>query len=67
MTALRRTQWRDVRVLLGHAVLENVPFSFRHITLYWRLRGLLDASRGKTTWEEIAREGFRTETEAARG
>jgi hypothetical protein len=54
-------------VLLGHAVLENVPFSFRHITLYWRLRGLLDASRGKTTWEEIARVGFRTETEAARG
>jgi hypothetical protein len=43
------------------------PFSFRHITLYWRLRGLFDAWRGKTTWEKFARVGFRTETEAARG
>jgi len=58
---------RDVLVLLGYAILENVPFSFRHITLYWRLRGLFDAWRGKTTWEKFARVGFRTETEAARG
>ena len=58
---------RDVLVLLGYAILENVPFSFRHITLYWRLRGLFDAWRGKTTWEKFARVGFRTETEGVRG
>lgn len=57
---------RDVLVLLGYAILENVPFSFRHITLYWRMRGLLDAWRGKTTWEKFARVGFRTEAEASR-
>jgi hypothetical protein len=58
---------RDVRVLPGYAMLENVPFSFRHITLYWRLRGLRAVWRGKTTWEEFAQVGFRTETEGARG
>lgn len=53
---------RDVLILLLYAVLENLPFSFRHITLYWRMRGLWDAWRGKTTWEKFARVGFRTET-----
>lgn len=56
---------RDVLVLLLYAVLEN--FGFRQLTLYWRLRGLWDAWRGKKTWEKFARVGFRTEAEAARG
>jgi len=48
---------REVLILLGYAVLEN--FGFRQLTLYWRLRGLWDAWRGKTGWEKFARVGFR--------
>ncbi len=47
---------RDVMLLLAYAVLENL--GFRQLTLYWRLRGLLDAWRGKTDWEKFARVGF---------
>ena len=48
---------RDVLILLVYAVLEN--FGYRQLTLYWRLRGLWDAWRGKTGWEKFARVGFR--------
>jgi cellulose synthase/poly-beta-1,6-N-acetylglucosamine synthase-like glycosyltransferase len=47
---------RDVMILLAYAVLEN--FGYRQLTLYWRLRGLWDAWRGKTGWEKFARVGF---------
>jgi cellulose synthase/poly-beta-1,6-N-acetylglucosamine synthase-like glycosyltransferase len=48
---------REVLILLLYAVLEN--FGYRQLTLYWRLRGLWDAWRGKTGWEKFARVGFR--------
>ena len=48
---------RDVLTLLLYAVMEN--FGYRQLTLYWRLRGLWDAWRGKTGWEKFARVGFR--------
>jgi cellulose synthase/poly-beta-1,6-N-acetylglucosamine synthase-like glycosyltransferase len=51
------TRSRDVLILLAFAVLEN--FGYRQLTLYWRLRGLWDAWRGKTGWEKFARVGFR--------
>lgn len=51
------SQRREVLVLLVYAVLEN--FGYRQLTLYWRLRGLWDAWRGKTDWEKFARVGFR--------
>ena len=47
----------EVLVLLGYAVLEN--FGYRQLTLFWRLRGLWDAWRGKKGWEKFARVGFR--------
>lgn len=49
--------WKEVLILLGYAMLEN--FGYRQLTLYWRLRGLWDAWRGKTGWEKFARVGFR--------
>lgn len=54
---------RDVILLLLYAVMEN--FGFRQLTLYWRLRGLWDAWRGKTDWEKFARVGFRAEERTA--
>ena len=55
---------RDVLILLGYAVLEN--FFWRPLTLYWRLRGLWDAWRGKSGWEKFARQGFQKHPEAQR-
>ena len=55
---------RDVLILLGYAVLEN--FFWRPLTLYWRLRGLWDAWRGKSGWEKFARQGFQKHPEAPR-
>jgi hypothetical protein len=56
---------RDVLILLAYAVLEN--FSYRQLTLYWRLRGLFGAWRGKTRREEFARVGFREGVARAHG
>ena len=50
------TRRREVFILLLYAVLEN--FGYRQLTLYWRLRGLWDAWRGKTGWEKFSRVGF---------
>jgi len=51
----------DVMILLGYAVLENL--GFRQLTLYWRMRGLWDAWRGKRAWEKFDRVGFKKEAE----
>lgn len=56
---------REIFILLGYAVLEN--FGYRQLTLYWRLRGLWDAWRGKKGWEKFARVGFRAGTAPAHG
>ncbi|MDF3052280.1 MAG: hypothetical protein K0S19_385, partial [Geminicoccaceae bacterium] len=54
-----------VLILLGYAVLEN--FGYRQLTLYWRVRGLLDAWRGKTGSEKFSRVSFRSATASAHG
>jgi cellulose synthase/poly-beta-1,6-N-acetylglucosamine synthase-like glycosyltransferase len=56
---------REVLILLLYAVLEN--FGYRQLTLYWRLRGLWDAWRGKTGWEKFGRVGFRPGEAAVNG
>ena len=56
------TRKRDIFTLLLFAVLEALPFSYRHLTLYWRMRGLVDAWRGKKSWEKFGRVGFREAT-----
>jgi cellulose synthase/poly-beta-1,6-N-acetylglucosamine synthase-like glycosyltransferase len=55
---------REVLILLAYAVLEN--FFWRWLTLYWRLRGLYDAWRGKQGWEKFARQGFQKQPEPVR-
>jgi cellulose synthase/poly-beta-1,6-N-acetylglucosamine synthase-like glycosyltransferase len=55
----------EVLLLLAYAVMEN--FGYRQLTLYWRLRGLWDAWRGKTGWEKFPRVGFRAGTAQAHG
>jgi len=49
---------RDLSVLLVAAVLEN--FGYRQLTLWWRLRGLIDYCGGRQTWGEMRRKGLRT-------
>jgi cellulose synthase/poly-beta-1,6-N-acetylglucosamine synthase-like glycosyltransferase len=56
---------REVLVLLIYAVMEN--FGYRQLTLYWRVRGLWDAWRGRTGWEKFSRVGFRPGPEQAHG
>ena len=58
------TRTRDVMILLGYSILEN--FFWRPLTLYWRLRGLWDAWRGKSGWEKFARQGFQKHPEPIR-
>jgi cellulose synthase/poly-beta-1,6-N-acetylglucosamine synthase-like glycosyltransferase len=55
----------EVLTLLLYAVLDN--FGYRQLTLYWRLRGLWDAWRGKTAWEKFGRVGFRPGEAPAHG
>lgn len=56
---------REVFVLLAYAICEN--FGYRQLTIWWRLRGLWDAWRGKTDWEKFARVGFAGREAPARG
>ncbi|HEY5941029.1 MAG TPA: hypothetical protein VIT87_09415, partial [Gemmatimonadales bacterium] len=56
---------REVLVLLAYAVMEN--FGYRQLTLYWRVRGLWDAWRGRTGWEKFSRVGFRPGPAQAHG
>ena len=55
----------EVLILLLYAVLENL--GYRQLTLYWRLRGLWDAWRGKTGWEKFGSVGFRPGEAPAHG
>lgn len=49
---------RDLAWLALWAVLE--PFGYRQLTLWWRLRGLVRALRGRTDWGQMTRTGFGT-------
>jgi cellulose synthase/poly-beta-1,6-N-acetylglucosamine synthase-like glycosyltransferase len=55
---------RDIAILLAYAVMENL--GYRQLTIWWRLRGLWDAWRGKTTWEKFPRVGFAVREAPAR-
>ncbi|HEY5516630.1 MAG TPA: glycosyltransferase [Coriobacteriia bacterium] len=47
---------RSLVRLLGHALLEN--FGYRQLTVFWRLRGVVQFLRGETSWGQMEHRGF---------
>lgn len=47
---------RDRALLIAFALLES--FGYRQLTLYWRLRGIVNFIRGKRSWGSMNRKGF---------
>ncbi len=47
---------KDLAVLIAFGVLEN--FGYRQLTVWWRIKGLIDYFRGKTGWGSMTRKGF---------
>jgi len=57
MTFRRFQKMSDLVKLYGYAILEN--FGFRQLTVFWRIKGLFSAMRGKNkSWGEMTRKGF---------
>jgi cellulose synthase/poly-beta-1,6-N-acetylglucosamine synthase-like glycosyltransferase len=52
----RYPRMRDLVILLGIAVAENV--GYRQISIYWRLRGMISKMRGAHAWGAMERKGF---------
>ena len=59
----RYTRTRDVALLLGVAVLENL--GYRQLTVWWRVRGILNFLRDNNSWGEMTRTGFAVEEATA--
>lgn len=47
---------KDRLILLGWAVVESV--GYRHLTVWWRVRGLVQFFRGGAGWGRMQRQGF---------
>jgi cellulose synthase/poly-beta-1,6-N-acetylglucosamine synthase-like glycosyltransferase len=60
---LRYKKPGDLAWLLWWAVVENV--GYRQLTVYWRLRGLVNYMRGRSDWGAMTRKGFATQPAAA--
>lgn len=54
---------RDFLRLLFFAFAE--PFGYRQLTVYWRLRGIVNHVRGRSHWGVMNRKGFRDQPKAA--
>lgn len=52
----RYRRFSDLLRVLGLALIES--FGYRQLTTFWRLRGLVSAMRGDTSWGEMERTGF---------
>ena len=48
--------WGDFAQMVGIGILEN--FSYRILTLFFRLKGLLDMLLGRNEWGKQERAGF---------
>lgn len=55
----RYTRTRDIALLMALAVIENV--GYRQLTVFWRVRGLVNFLRDNQSWGEMTRTGFATE------
>jgi cellulose synthase/poly-beta-1,6-N-acetylglucosamine synthase-like glycosyltransferase len=51
----RYTGWREVAWLLVYCFFEHFPY--RQMTMYWRLRGILEYLRGDLSWHQVKRKG----------
>lgn len=56
----RYTSLRDVLLLLVVVVLENL--GYRQLTVWWRLKGTWKYFRNDSSWGEMTRTGFSTES-----
>lgn len=52
----RYRRFSDLLRVLSLALIES--FGYRQLTTFWRLRGLVSAMRGDTSWGEMERTGF---------
>lgn len=48
--------WRDLLRMTMFGIFEN--FGYRQLTLYWRLRGMMNYFRGVQAWGAMSRRGF---------
>ena len=48
--------WRDLLRMAFFGVIEN--FGYRQLTLFWRLRGMVNYFRGIQAWGAMSRRGF---------
>ena len=48
--------WRDLLRMTMFGIFEN--FGYRQLTLYWRLRGMVNYFRGVQAWGAMSRRGF---------
>jgi cellulose synthase/poly-beta-1,6-N-acetylglucosamine synthase-like glycosyltransferase len=56
LSGSRYTHWNEVLRLCAFSLLENV--GYRQLTLLWRLEGLLDLLRHRSTWGTMERRGL---------
>lgn len=61
----RHESIKDRLTLLGWALLENL--GYRHLSVVWRLRGLIKYLRGRTEWGAMTRRGFSNPTPTPKG
>ncbi len=48
--------FRDIGTLVVYGILEN--FGYRQLTVWWRMRAIIDFLKGKKGWEKFERKGF---------
>ena len=51
---------KDIIILVLYGILEN--FGYRQLTVWWRLKALVDFIKGKKGWEKFERKGFGEKT-----
>jgi cellulose synthase/poly-beta-1,6-N-acetylglucosamine synthase-like glycosyltransferase len=58
---LRAMSVREIALLLLYAVIEN--FGYRQLSIWWRLKGVIDYLRGNKSWDKFERIGMASEPE----